>query len=111
MDVTIEKHNSYNNIILKGRLDTITSIPFEKQILALIENGEINFLIDCEQLNYISSAGLRVLLLASKKVTPNGGKVVLSALQDHIREVFEISGFTAIFKIFGSHDEAVTFLN
>jgi anti-anti-sigma factor len=111
MDVIIEKVNSFNNITLKGRLDTITSIPFEKQILSLIEKGENNFLINCEQLNYISSAGLRVLLLTSKKVTPSGGKVILSTLQDHIREVFEISGFTAIFKIFNTHDEAVKYFS
>jgi anti-anti-sigma factor len=111
MDVIIEKTNSYNSITLKGRLDTITSVPFEKQILALIEAGELNFLINCEHLNYISSAGLRVLLLSSKKITPSGGRVILVSLQDHIKEVFEISGFTSIFKIFNSYDEAAQFFN
>ncbi len=94
-------------IMIEGRLDSSSSGMLEKKILSLMETGEKNFLVDFSGMDYISSAGLRVLLMAAKKTKPAGGKVVLSALTDNVREVFDIAGFTSIFSIFATQEEAV----
>jgi len=94
-------------VMLEGRLDSSSSGILEKKLLSLMETGEKNFLIDFSDMDYISSAGLRVLLMAAKKTKPAGGKVVLSALSDNVKEVFDIAGFTSIFTIFATGEEAV----
>jgi anti-anti-sigma factor len=80
---------------------------FEDKILAVIDEGERQLVIDLSQLNYVSSAGLRVFLLASKRLSPAGGKLVLCSLQEPVKEVFEIVGFFSILSILGSRDEAL----
>lgn len=105
MEFTSEKINEYNLISINGRLDTLTSIPFEKQLLHEIESNQYKFIFDCTNLSYISSAGLRVLLLISKKVKPQNGEIILVGLQEHITEVFKISGFDALFRIYSSINE------
>jgi len=92
---------------LNGRLDANTSGALEKTIKLLLEGGEKYFVMDFSRLDYISSAGLRILLMAAKKSNSSGGKVTLSCLKDHVREVFEIAGFTAIFPISSTREEAV----
>jgi anti-anti-sigma factor len=94
-------------LIIEGRLDTITSKTLEKKFLTLMEAGEKNIVVDFTDMDYISSAGLRVLLMAAKKTAKLGGKVVLAALSDNVQEVFDIAGFTSIFTITGSQEEAM----
>ena len=92
---------------VEGRLDSVTSSELEKEILSLLQSGESNLLIDFAGLDYISSAGLRVLLMAAKKAKAAGGRVVLVNLVNNVKEVFDIAGFTSIFPIFQSQDEAL----
>lgn len=90
-----------------GKLDAATSSAFDEKLLHLLEKGEKNFLIDFAHLDYISSAALRLLLLLARNATASGGKVAFTSLQNAVREVFEISGFTKIFPVYASQDEAV----
>ena len=83
------------SLALKGRLDTVTAPELEA---ALEFDGVTELTIDCSELNYISSAGLRVLLSA-QKVMNKQGKMVLSHVSEAIMEVFEITGFTDILTI------------
>jgi anti-anti-sigma factor len=78
----------------------------EQRILALIDAGEKRLVIDCAQLQYISSAGLRVLLIAAKRLS-DSGKLALAALNNQIRDVFDIAGFSSIFQIYRTQDDAV----
>jgi anti-anti-sigma factor len=94
-------------LIIEGRLDSSTSGVLEKKLLAMLETGEKNFVVDFASMDYISSAGLRVLLMAAKKTKKIGGKVVLSTLSNNVKEVFDIAGFTSIFTIFASQEEAL----
>ena len=94
-------------LMIEGRLDSRTSGILEKAFLTKIEAGEKNFVVDFSGMDYISSAGLRVLLMAAKKTKAAGGKVVLSALSTNVLEVFEIAGFSSIFEIFSSQEEAI----
>lgn len=91
---------------LSGRLDTSNYGELEKNLLEVIERGEKNIVINCSDLHYISSSGLRVFLMALKKITGAGGRFSLCSLQDNIREIFEIAGFNTIFSISDTVDEA-----
>ena len=107
MEIKKSKTGSYWLINLTGRLDTSNYGELEKSLTELIESGENELAVDCSGLVYISSSGLRVFLMALKKITQSAGKFHLCCLQDNIHEIFEIAGFTSIFKIFNTLDEAV----
>ncbi|MBQ6494076.1 MAG: STAS domain-containing protein [Erysipelotrichaceae bacterium] len=83
---------------LIGRLDTTTAPELEEELKKLFEAGSKDLAINLEQLEYISSAGLRVLLFAQKSVTPEG-KLVIRNARPEIMEVFDITGFTDILTI------------
>lgn len=90
-----------------GRIDSQTSKMFEEAVLAQIADGSTRMVFDFSDLAYISSAGLRVVLLAGKRLRAAGGKLVLANLQPAIREVFEISGFLGLFTVTEDRDAAV----
>lgn len=106
MEIVQEKSNDIVIIKLIGKLDSNTAPQLEGTIIPLIDSGEKKVLVDGIQLDYISSAGLRILLMAAKKLKASGGKIVLSNLKDYIKEVFEIAGFNMIFQIYSDNTEA-----
>ena len=84
---------------LSGRLDSSSAQSAEERFTQVLAGGAVHLAIDMSQLDYISSAGLRVLLVVAKKVQRAKGKVVLFGLARNVREVFSISGFDRIFTI------------
>ena len=108
----IKEHKEGNVIILEpnGRLDTNTSDEFEAKIVGLVDAGELRLVIDLIHVDYISSAGLRVLLMTAKKLKSMNGSIALCSMSEHIKEVFDIAGFTPIFSIEHSRDEAIKIL-
>ncbi|MEI7897864.1 MAG: STAS domain-containing protein [bacterium] len=92
---------------ITGRLDTTNYIGLEKKMMELIDSGRDKILVECSGMDYISSSGLRILLMALKKITQMKGKFVLCGLQENIQEIFEISGFTSIFEIHSSREDAL----
>jgi len=90
-----------------GRIDSNTSGELERRLLQHLAGGETRLIIDLQGVEYISSAGLRVLLLVTNRVRPLGGRLVLCAMGQSVREVFELAGFTTIFAIVGSRDLAL----
>lgn len=107
MDITEEKRDHVSILELKGRLDANTSSNLEQKLLGMIANGDKYLVLDLANLDYISSAGLRVLLIAAKKVGSTDGKLGVAAPKDHVREVFDLSGFTDILDLYATRDEAV----
>lgn len=107
MKIQEDKKGEIIVLELDGRLDSVTSSQLERSLLSHLQAGEQKLIIDFAQVDYISSAGLRVLLMAAKKAKAAGGRVVLSALLTNVKEVFDIAGFTAIFTIFASLSEAL----
>jgi anti-anti-sigma factor len=107
MDITEEKRGEVMLLGIKGRLDTSTAGRLEEKLLASIDGGERRLTLDCSQLDYISSAGLRVLLLAVKKMKGVDGKIILCGLKDQIKEVFDIAGFSSLFPSFATQEEAL----
>lgn len=106
MDIRETLQNDITIVSLTGRLDSSTSAQFEQYILTKV-GGQPRLIINFSSLEYISSAGLRVLLLAAKKVKQGNGRLILCALKEHIREVFEISGFLSILDIRASEADAL----
>ncbi len=92
---------------LKGRLDSNTSSEFEERLLGSIQDGESKIILDFENLEYISSAGLRVLLKAARELKGGDGKLQLCSLKDYIREVFDLSGFVSFLPIYNTKDECM----
>ena len=93
-----------------GRIDNVTGPAFERDVLQQIEGGQRRLLLDFADLVYISSAGLRIVLLA-KRMKSAGGRLVLCSLNPQIAEVFDISGFNRILDILPSRDAALSNLS
>ncbi len=107
MDIWENRQGEIVILAVHGKLDAATSPLFEERVRPMLERGDRLFLIDFAYLDYISSAALRRLLLMAKKAGEAGGKVVLVSLKAHIREIFDMAGFTQIFPIYASQDEAL----
>ena len=110
MEVVEEKENGISIFKLQGRLDSNTAPGFEKQIFDAIEDGSKHMILDFENLDYISSAGLRVVLKTSKSLKLTDGTIVICSMQDYVREVFEIAGFDALLPIVATRDDALRML-
>ncbi len=97
MEITKERNDSALTLHLSGRLDTLTSPDLEKEIDAELAGvSELTF--DLEQLDYVSSAGLRVILKAQKEMNKQGSMKVCN-VNDTVMEIFEVTGFTDILTI------------
>lgn len=108
MNIKEIKKDKATVLVIEGRIDSSTSAELEKKLIVMIETEkEKDIIIDFSAMDYISSAGLRVLLMAAKKAGKMGGKVVLVGLSVNVKEVFDISGFSNIFNIYASQEEAV----
>ena len=107
MNISTKKEASALLVTVAGRMDAVTAPEFEKSILDFIAQGERNFLINLSGLEYISSAGLRGILASAKRLKEQNGKLIFSGLQGHVKEVFSISGFHGIFKIYDSDAEGL----
>ena len=107
MEIIEENHSGVNIFKLNGRLDSNTSQGFEKKIFQAIDDGSKSMIIDFKDLDYISSAGLRVILKATKALKREEGKMMLCDMQDYVKEVFEIAGFDSFLPIVGTMDDAL----
>ena len=99
MEIFTRKEQSTLIVSVKGRMDAATAPQFDKSICDLIGQGESVFLIDFNGLDYISSAGLRSLLVAAKQLKAKKGDLGIAGLQGPVKDVFKISGFHSLFKI------------
>lgn len=99
MDVTITKNDSKTLVVLSGRLDTTNADQFQKDIAPLMEDAAPDFEIDCTDMQYTSSQGLRIFLMLQKSVSSKGGSMVMTNMKPQVKEVFDITGFSNIIKI------------
>lgn len=99
MNAKIEKKEIITIVTLDGSLDTINSISFLKEIEDLLTQTELNIIVDCENLTYISSSGLRTFVLLQKSVLKNSGKMLIRKLRPEVLNIFELTGFTKIMTI------------
>jgi anti-sigma B factor antagonist len=110
------EHRRFNRVDLlevTGRVDAATSSRLKQQIETLFNEGRYRIVLDLAQLEYISSPGLRVLIEARKrarewKITDlEGGDIRIANLPPRIKEVFDLTGFTTLFELYGDVTEAV----
>jgi anti-anti-sigma factor len=107
MHMRSEKKGARLVVSVSGRLDAVTASDFETGAQGWIAAGEKNVLVDLEELEYISSAGLRAILASAKKLKAGQGQMEFCGLTGMVQEVFSISGFNSIFNIHASQDEAL----
>ena len=107
MEIAEERRDGALLLAPAGRLDSNSSGELEARLVAAIGAGSRRLVVDLARVDYVSSAGLRVLLMAAKKLKPVNGKILLSCLKPHIRDVFDIAGFTTIFPIHETDEQAL----
>ena len=95
----IKEENGGMTAIISGRLDTPAAVKAQQEIIPLLENADKEITLDCEQLEYISSSGLRLFLTIRKESSAKGGKVVIEHINDEIKKVFMMTGFFNLFEI------------
>lgn len=103
----IERKDDVLIVAPRKRLDTNTAPQAEKLIMENIGDGNTPLVFDIGQVEYISSAGLRVLLMTAKKLKQAGGRLALCNMNDHVQEVLDLSGLTPLFTCCESLDDAV----
>jgi anti-sigma B factor antagonist len=99
LEIREETVGAVRVLALNGRLDTETSADLELAVQDLLQAGECNFVLDLGGVGYVSSAGLRVLLMLGKAVDGKGS-LRLTGLNPTVRQVFDVAGFTPLFAIF-----------
>ena len=99
MEIFQENNGGVEIFSVKGRLDSNTSPGFEEKIYEDLEKGQRKLILNLEDLDYISSAGIRVMLKTTKDLKRMDGNIVLCSLQDYVKEVFDIAGFDGYLNI------------
>ena len=107
--MNIESRKDGNRIVVSvaGRMDAVSAPEFDRKSDELLAEGLTAFVLDFSGLEYISSAGLRSLLVLGKKLSAKKGKLVIASVKDVVKEVFTISGFGAIFTMADSVEAAL----
>ncbi len=106
MEISTRTSNDIHIVAVSGSLDSATSPAAQKALDAVLA-GARKVALDFSGLDYISSAGLRVLLGAAKQIRASGGTLRMFGLNQSVREVFEISGFSSILAVYPSEAEAL----
>jgi anti-sigma B factor antagonist len=99
MDVLIGEEGGALVCTLRGRLDTPASQEVMKAVQPLLEQADREIILDCRDLEYISSSGLRILLMLRKETGRKGGRLVIRGIREAIRQVFLMTGFYNLFEI------------
>lgn len=107
MDINQSFQNNRCILSLNGRLDSNASPDLDRKIGEIIQDGCIHLVIDCKKLDYITSAGLRIMIKTAKALKGKSGSLVLCEMADYVREVFEIAGFDKFLPIVSTLDEAL----
>jgi anti-anti-sigma factor len=109
MDVQGKKDAGVLTIAVSGKIDGVTAPELESRLVDWLDQGETRVILDLQEVYYISSAGLRVVLLGAKRLQ-NKGRLVLAGLKPEVQEIFEMAGFDTILDFYdqpGSAREAL----
>lgn len=108
MNIEEKKMGAVILLKLSGRIDAFTSEKLEEEIGSIINAGKLQFIINFGEVNYISSAGLRVFLGTHKRLNENKGEMKFVEVSDEVLKVFQLVGFDKIFEIYSSENEALS---
>lgn len=106
--MNVIKEDLQGIVILRceGRLDATTAPRLEDEINALLDQERIKIMIDFTRIDYLSSAGMRLLLSMTKRLKAKKGKLSIFALHDEVSEIIHMAGFEKVLAIYGSQEEA-----
>ncbi len=99
MIFNIKEQNGSVLATVSGRLDTPAAVKAQQEINPLLEQADKEIVLDCKDLEYISSSGLRLFLTIRKEKASKGGKVIIENINDEIKKVFMMTGFFNLFEI------------
>lgn len=106
METLVEKVGDVQILHLRGRLDLTASYEFGALLDGIIKGGATKIVMDCRELQYVSSSGLGAFISGGKKLGP-AGKLVFAALNHHVQDLFEMSGIANLFPTYGSKEDAL----
>ena len=98
MSTTFKEENNDYVMYFEGRLDTAAASQVEKEVQVLNDCFGHDIILDCTELAYISSSGLRIFLAILKNAKPKGSKVFVRGLNEDLRQVFAMTGFNNLFE-------------
>lgn len=98
MNIAFHKNDLTLTVEIEGNIDTVTAPELEAQVLGNLEQIQ-QLILEFSQVNYISSAGLRVVLVLFQKMEAMGGKLMVKNTREEVREVFAMTGFDSLFHL------------
>lgn len=107
MDIFESKKGDWMILELRGRMDAITAPLIREKILLVIDQGEKMLLLDCLELDYVSSAGLRVLFEAASKIQDQNGKIGCYGVNANVRDIFNLTDMASEIHVFNTQEEAL----
>jgi anti-sigma B factor antagonist len=107
MEITVTEMNRVDLLTVNGRIDSSNASQLGERLNAQIDSGSVNLVVDLSGVEYMSSAGLRELVAALKRVKGDGGDLRLSTPSQRVREVLDLAGLSSIFEIFDDQVAAV----
>ena len=110
MEAGLTKIEDVSVLTIKGRIDASSSSKLENVCNKLLEQRETKVLIDGTYVDFISSAGLRVLLKLAKEVKKYSGNLAVAHINEHVHQIFKISGFNELFPIYDNVVEGLNHL-
>lgn len=108
MQIELAQQERFTILSLEGRLDGLNAPAFEQKVKELLDDGKQFVILDMSRVVFVSSAGLRGILLLAKGLRAIQGEVRFAGLQPVVAEVFEISGFTSLFPLYINLEEALS---
>ncbi len=106
MNINILQEEDITIVEFAGRMDATNATEFEDSLEGCFNSGQKKLIIDFSSLEYISSAGLRSILIIEKKKNTHNAQIIFCSLQSMVAEIFKISAFTTILKVVNTMDEA-----
>ena len=111
MNVEVQRQDGNLIALVEGSVDGKNAAAFQSSLQGAVQEGDKSMVLDFSALDYISSAGLRVLLLVAKDMQNNGANFAICSLQGQVRELFTVSGFDQIIAIHDSQEAALASFN
>ena len=108
MDVLVEEKGDIIVMRVKGRLDAASSPQLEKSLNSIVEGGHFKIVLNFADVEYLSSAGMRLMLAISKKLQHLEGKVVACNVSDEVMEVIKMAGFNQVIEFYPNEQESLT---
>jgi anti-anti-sigma factor len=108
MDLSEDKVGGVTVVEVRGRIDSTTAPVLGERLTASLGGPKVRVLLDLSRIEYISSAGFRILLLAAKRADETESRLVLCGVSGRVRHLFDLGGFIDLFPIAGSRDEGIS---